>query len=134
MAKFAEIATQGPISILVNNASILHIVTVESKSEEDFDRVFRVNVKGYYNSPGLYCAPEEPGWSYAEHGIDRGVDGLRDRFAYSVSKGATLAMTNSAARDYFSYKIRWHTPFLDLQNKKLRDWLEAVIVLERANS
>ena len=39
----------GPLSILVNNAGVSHIGTVESTTEADFDRVFRVNVKGYYN-------------------------------------------------------------------------------------
>jgi NAD(P)-dependent dehydrogenase (short-subunit alcohol dehydrogenase family) len=38
-----------PISVLVNDAGISHIGTVESTSEAGFDRVFRVNVKGFYN-------------------------------------------------------------------------------------
>ncbi len=46
---FTQLAAHGPLSILVNNAGISHIGTVESTTEEDFDRVFRVNVKGYYN-------------------------------------------------------------------------------------
>lgn len=46
MARFEEIAKQGPLSILVNNAGSSHIGTVESTSQEDFDRVFPVNVKG----------------------------------------------------------------------------------------
>jgi 2-keto-3-deoxy-L-fuconate dehydrogenase len=47
--------------------------------------------------------------------------GLKDRFAYSMSKGAVLAMTLSVARDHLSDKIRCnsvcparvHTPFVD---------------------
>jgi 2-keto-3-deoxy-L-fuconate dehydrogenase len=46
---------------------------------------------------------------------------LPDRFAYSTSKGAVLAMTFSVARDYLADKIRCnaisparvHTPFVD---------------------
>src|SRR5579862_312025 len=34
---FAKLAAQGPPSILVNNAGISHIGTVESTTEEDFD-------------------------------------------------------------------------------------------------
>ncbi len=49
---FATLAAQKPLSILVNNAGISHIGTVESTTEEDFDRVFRVNVKGFYNCIG----------------------------------------------------------------------------------
>jgi 2-keto-3-deoxy-L-fuconate dehydrogenase len=50
-----------------------------------------------------------------------GSAGLADRFAYSTSKGAVVAMTYSVARDYLSANIRCncisparvHTPFVD---------------------
>jgi len=50
-----------------------------------------------------------------------GSAGLADRFAYSASKGAVIAMTYSVAKDYLQYKIRCncisparvHTPFVD---------------------
>ena len=37
------------IDILVNSAGISHIGKAHTTSEEDFDRIFRVNVKGIYN-------------------------------------------------------------------------------------
>src|SRR5256714_7529942 len=46
---FKEFFAKERIEILVNNAGISHIGTVESTTEEDFDRLFRVNVKGIYN-------------------------------------------------------------------------------------
>ena len=50
-----------------------------------------------------------------------GSTGIPDRFAYSMSKGAVIAMTLSVARDYLSHNIRCncisparvHTPFVD---------------------
>src|SRR5207249_12307012 len=50
-----------------------------------------------------------------------GSAGLADRFAYSTSKGAVMAMTYSVARDYIAHNIRCncisparvHTPFVD---------------------
>lgn len=47
--------------------------------------------------------------------------GLADRFAYSMSKGAVVAMTYSVAKDYLAQNIRCncisparvHTPFVD---------------------
>jgi 2-keto-3-deoxy-L-fuconate dehydrogenase len=50
-----------------------------------------------------------------------GLVGIPDRFAYSMSKGATLAMTMATAKDYLSHNIRCnsisparvHTPFVD---------------------
>src|SRR5205823_14644410 len=37
------------LDILVNSAGIAHVGTVEQTSEEDFDRLYAVNVKGVYN-------------------------------------------------------------------------------------
>jgi len=48
-AAFAAIvAAHKKVDILVNNAGIAHVGTVETTTEADFDRVFRVNVKGIY--------------------------------------------------------------------------------------
>ncbi len=37
------------IDILVNNAGVSHVGNAETTSEEDFTRLFNVNVKGVYN-------------------------------------------------------------------------------------
>jgi 2-keto-3-deoxy-L-fuconate dehydrogenase len=120
---FAKLAAQGPLSILVNNAGISHIGTVESTIEEDFDRVFRVNVKGLYNCTSAAIAPMKAngGGVILNMASIAGSAGLADRFAYSMSKGAVVAMTYSIARDYLGFKIRCncisparvHTPFVD---------------------
>jgi 2-keto-3-deoxy-L-fuconate dehydrogenase len=109
--------------ILVNNAGISSIGSVEKISEEEFDRVFRVNVKGFYNC--MYAAV--PHMKANGSGVIvniasiAGSSALADRFAYSMSKGAVIAMTYSVARDYLSHNIRCncisparvHTPFVD---------------------
>jgi 2-keto-3-deoxy-L-fuconate dehydrogenase len=120
---FAKLAAQGSLSILVNNAGISHIGTVESTAEEDFDRVFRVNVKGFYNCMSAAIAPMKAngGGVILNMASIAGSAGLADRFAYSMSKGAVIAMTYSVARDYLGSKIRCnsisparvHTPFVD---------------------
>ena len=120
---FAKLAAQGPLSILVNNAGISHIGTVESTTEEDFDRVFRVNVKGVYNCTLAAIAhmKAQGGGVILNMASIAGSVGLADRFAYSMSKGAVIAMTYSIARDYLAFKIRCncisparvHTPFVD---------------------
>ncbi len=117
------IAARGPIHILVNNAGISHIGTVETTSEADFDRIFGVNVKGVYN--GLFATI--PHLKAAGGGVILNMAsvaatlGLADRFAYSMSKGAVLTMTLSVAKDYLTHNIRCncispgrvHTPFVD---------------------
>lgn len=37
------------LDILVNNACIAHVGTVERTTAEDLDRLYRVNVKGVYH-------------------------------------------------------------------------------------
>src|ERR1700733_6824109 len=45
-----EIAGEtGAVDILINNAGVAHVGNAENTGEEDFDRLFRVNVKGMYN-------------------------------------------------------------------------------------
>jgi 2-keto-3-deoxy-L-fuconate dehydrogenase len=111
------------IDILVNNAGISHIGRADNTSQEDFDRVFEVNVKGAYNL--LYaCIPvmkRQKGGSIINMASIASHVGLADRFAYSMSKGAIFAMTLSVARDYLDANIRCnsisparvHTPFVD---------------------
>ena len=116
------------VHILVNNAGISHIGTAESTSEEDFERVFRVNVKGYYNCMGAILGHmrEQGGGVILNMASVAGSAGLADRFAYSMSKGAVIAMTYSVARDYVNHNIRCncisparvHTPFVDDYLKK----------------
>jgi 2-keto-3-deoxy-L-fuconate dehydrogenase len=120
---FAKVASQGPLSILVNNAGISHIGTVESTTEADFDRIVRVNVKGVYNCTQAAVAHMKAngGGVILNMASIAGMLGLSDRFAYSMSKGAVISMTYSVARDCLAYKIRCncisparvHTPFVD---------------------
>lgn len=122
-AAFNAIASQGPIHILVNNAGISHVGDLEDTSEVDFDKVFSVNVKGIYNCMRACIAhmKNNGGGSILNMASIAGTSGLADRFAYSMSKGAVVAMTYSVAKDYLQYSIRCncisparvHTPFVD---------------------
>ena len=111
------------INILINNAGIAHVGKVDNTSEEDFDRVINVNVKGVYNC--TYAAipffKKAGGGIILNMGSIAGHIGLSDRFAYTTAKGAVMAMTLSVARDYMHDNIRCnsisparvHTPFVD---------------------
>jgi 2-keto-3-deoxy-L-fuconate dehydrogenase len=120
---FNKLARQGRLDILVNNAGVSHIGTVETTTEADFDRLFRINVKGVYNC--TYAAighmKSQGGGVILNMASIAGTAALADRFAYSMSKGAVVAMTYSVAKDYLAHKIRCncisparvHTPFVD---------------------
>ena len=111
------------LDFLVNSAGISHIGTAENTSEDEFDKVYNVNVKGTYNC--LYAAipimKKNVGGVIVNISSIAAKVGLAERFAYSMSKGAVYAMTLSVAKDYINYNIRCncisparvHTPFVD---------------------
>jgi 2-keto-3-deoxy-L-fuconate dehydrogenase len=125
---FHTILQRDRVHILVNNAGVSHIGTVESTTEHDFDRVFRVNVKGYFNCINAVIGTMKSagGGVILNMASVAGSAGLADRFAYSTSKGAVIAMTYSVARDCIGYNIRCncisparvHTTFVDGYLKK----------------
>ena len=121
--EISTISAGSNIDILVNNAGIAHIGTAESTTEQDFDRVMNVNVKGTYNCIHASIPfMREQGFGVILNmaSVVASV-GIPDRFVYSITKGAILAMTLSVARDYVKYGIRCncisparvHTPFVD---------------------
>lgn len=111
------------IDILVNSAGISHIGKADTTSEEDFDRLLNVNVKGLYNC--LYAAiplmKKNNGGVILNMSSIAAIVGIPDRFAYSMTKGAVAAMTLSVAKDYLADNIRCncisparvHTAFVD---------------------
>jgi 2-keto-3-deoxy-L-fuconate dehydrogenase len=113
----------GALNILVNNAGIAHVGKADTTNEIDFDRLMQVNVKGVYNC--IYAAmpllKNAGGGSIINMASVAAHVGIPDRFAYSTTKGAVMAMTLSIAKDYLAGNIRCnsisparvHTPFVD---------------------
>ena len=120
---FEAIFARRQIDILVNCAGVAHVGTVSSTSEEDFDRIMKINVRGVYlcTRATVDRMKQQGGGVILNMASIAGSAGLPDRFAYSTSKGAVLAMTFSVARDYLNHNIRCnaisparvHTPFVD---------------------
>lgn len=115
-------ARNGNLDILVNNAGVAHIGTAETTGEEDFTRLFNVNVKGVYN-----CLHATLPYLKLNGGVILNMAsiassvGIPDRFAYSMTKGAVIGMTLATAKDYIKFNVRCncisparvHTPFVD---------------------
>ena len=112
----------GGVQILVNNAGVAHIGNVENTTEEDFNRVVKVNIQGVYNLlHAVIPHMKEKGGAILNVSSVAALVGIPDRFAYSMTKGAVMAMTLATAKDYISSGIRCncisparvHTPFVD---------------------
>ncbi|MCE2676454.1 MAG: SDR family oxidoreductase [Sediminibacterium sp.] len=111
------------IHILVNCAGISHIGNATSTEEQDFEKLFNVNVKGVYNSlhAAIPIMQKTGGGAIVNISSIVAKVGVSDRFAYGMSKGAVHAMTLSVAKDYIKDNIRCnsispgrvHTPFVD---------------------
>ena len=111
------------LDILVNNAGIAHVGNAENTNEIDFERIFNVNVKGVYHCVNaiIPLMKAKGGGVILNMASVASSVGIADRFAYSMSKGAVRAMTQSIAKDFLKDKIRCncisparvHTPFVD---------------------
>lgn len=115
--------TPGRIDILVNSVGVAHVGTLESTAPADFDHVMRMNVRSFYNTMRAVIGPMKAagGGVILNLASIAATAALADRFAYSTSKGAVMAMTLSVAKDYLRHNIRCncispariHTPFVD---------------------
>jgi NAD(P)-dependent dehydrogenase (short-subunit alcohol dehydrogenase family) len=114
---------QGRLDILFNSAGIAHVGNLESTTEADFDRLFRVNVKGTFNTmqKAVSIMKKQRAGVILNMASVAALVAIPDRFAYSATKGAVMTMTISVARDYLKDGIRCnsispgrvHTPFVD---------------------
>lgn len=96
------------LDILVNNAGIVLPGRVDNISEEDWDRSMAVNLKGVF-LVSKYAIQEmrKAGGGAIVH-VSSGValKGVKDRVAYTASKGGVHALTKAMAADYLSENIR----------------------------
>jgi 2-keto-3-deoxy-L-fuconate dehydrogenase len=89
------------LDILINNAGIGLVGGVEETETDDFDRIFRVNVRGLYlvTKSALPLLRASKG-CIVNIGSVAGLVGVKKRFAYCGTKGAVVAMTRQLAVDY----------------------------------
>ncbi len=111
------------LDVMFNNAGIGFVGAVEETSEEDWDRVIAVNLRGVYL--GCRLAVEQMkaqgGGTIINMSSSIAVTGLARRAVYAASKGAVLALTRSMQVDCAPFGIRVnalmpgtiYTPFVE---------------------
>jgi NAD(P)-dependent dehydrogenase (short-subunit alcohol dehydrogenase family) len=89
------------IDILVNNAGIAHVGTLANTSEEDFDQIYNVNVKGVFlcSQAAIIGMLRQNGGVILNMASIVSLIGIRERFAYTMTKGAVLTMTQRGCTD-----------------------------------
>jgi 3-oxoacyl-[acyl-carrier protein] reductase len=97
----------GGLDIMVCNAGINWDGVIWKMSEEQFDTVIAVNLKGYFN----YNRAAALVFKDQKHGKIvniSSINGLRGKFAqvnYSASKGGEIAMSKSLARELGKFNV-----------------------------
>ncbi|MEW5747245.1 MAG: SDR family oxidoreductase [Candidatus Thermoplasmatota archaeon] len=102
------VARFGRLDILFNNAGVYIEKTVEDMSEEEYDRLMDVNVKGPF-MVAKFAVPHmkrQGGGVIVNNSSDAGLIGNRSCPAYCASKGAVALMTKAMALDYAQHGIR----------------------------
>ena len=103
----AAVERFGRLNIVVNNAGVVAVQTVEESSVEDWDRVMAINVRAIFLTtkhalPHLRAA----GGSILNVASVSSFVSQQGTPAYCASKGAVLMLTKSLALDYGPERIR----------------------------
>ncbi|MCI0469943.1 MAG: SDR family oxidoreductase, partial [Nitrospirae bacterium] len=96
----------GKVDVLVNNAGLIKDSILMRTSEEDWDRVIDVNLKGVFNAISVFAPLMNDGGHIINISSYSGLKGREGQSAYSASKAALLGLTKSAAIELAGYKIR----------------------------
>jgi NAD(P)-dependent dehydrogenase (short-subunit alcohol dehydrogenase family) len=103
-----SITNQQSIDVLVSNAGIHFSANIENTSEDDFDKVFNINVKGAYAAVKAVL----PSMKANNNGAiiilssDQALIAKHNSFAYNLSKAALASMAKTTALDYAAFNIR----------------------------
>ncbi|HZP02376.1 MAG TPA: SDR family oxidoreductase [Terriglobia bacterium] len=95
------------LDIVVSNAGIQHYGDVITTSEQDWDRVLAINLKGCFLA-AKHCVPHmlEKGGAIVVLGSVQSFTAIKNSVAYVTSKHALLGLTRAMALDYASKGIR----------------------------
>lgn len=96
------------LDLLVNNAGVGHVGTIQQTSAEDFDHLYAVNVRGMFNLTKAFIT----GMVKQKRGVIvntasiGGIVAIKDRLAYCTMKFAVVGFTKCLALDYALDGIR----------------------------
>jgi NAD(P)-dependent dehydrogenase (short-subunit alcohol dehydrogenase family) len=105
----AVLKRSGQVDIVVNGAGINSATPFFDITEEEFDRIMRVNVKGVFLGCqvfGKYLVERGQGGSIINLGSMSAVVPLSRVFTYSASKGAVHNLTLNLAREWAPNRVR----------------------------
>lgn len=95
----STISTYGKIDILINNAGAILLKTIQETTDDDFERIFAVNVKGTFNTLREAATALENGGRIVNFSSSTTRIMLPTYGAYSATKGAVEQLTRIFAKE-----------------------------------
>jgi NAD(P)-dependent dehydrogenase (short-subunit alcohol dehydrogenase family) len=108
----AVLKRSGRVDIVVNGAGVNSPTPFFDITEEEFDRILRVNVKGVFFGCqvfGKYLVERAEGGAIINLGSMSGLVPLSRVFTYSASKAAVHNLTKNLAREWAPHRVRVNT-------------------------
>jgi NAD(P)-dependent dehydrogenase (short-subunit alcohol dehydrogenase family) len=103
----AAAAAMGGLDVLANVAAVERGTPAEDIPDDEWDLVFRVNVKGtLYTNQAAFRHLRDRGGSIINFGSGAGIRGQRGSAHYSASKAAVMAWTRTVAQEWAKHGIR----------------------------
>ena len=102
----------GRLDVIVNNAGVQIEKPIEDTTDDDFDLVMNVNVRGVFNgcrAAVRHMANQDGGGSIINIGSIAGAVADHHMAVYNASKGAVHALTRSIATDNGPQRVRCNT-------------------------
>lgn len=107
-AMVETVAAAGPIDILVNNAAIFDMAPIVEITEQSYDRIFAVNVKGLLftlQAVAKQMIAQGRGGKIINMASQAGRRGEALVAVYCASKAAVISLTQSAGLDLIRHRI-----------------------------
>ncbi len=129
------------IDILINNAGITRDKLILRMSEEDWDAVIRINLKGTFNctKAALKYMSKQRSGKIVNISSVVGMMGNAGQANYSASKAGVIGFTKTIAREFAQRGINVNaiapgyiqTPMTDVLPEKVKEELKRLIPMER---
>lgn len=104
----AAVQQFGSLDVMVNNAGITRDATMRTMSEDDFDQVIAVHLKGCWNGTRLASSimREQKSGAIVNVSSLSGKVGMVGQTNYSAAKAGIIGMTKAAAKELAHHGVR----------------------------